>query len=215
LSELRARLVKEQMGTLGFQCSPYYVNSAFYPIIDYFERALKFGRDEAPDAKLDNLEAPLVGDHGWPRGDVHFAASVLSIRFEERYGAVTMDPQKFKDETLRAVVDIVKAAARKQPTVMLFEDAHLDPTALEKVPAPRLRFRQQRHVRLCRPCAQSTLSETCDLHRLTIGDRYRGLVRPGPVDSLSGPRDIAVPAPVLLNVERKRLIHVNPLVDED
>ena len=27
---------------LRFQCSPYYVNSAFWPSIDNFERALKF-----------------------------------------------------------------------------------------------------------------------------------------------------------------------------
>ena len=32
-----------------------------------------------------------------------------------------------------------------------------------------------------RPCAQDIPSETCDFDRLTIGDRYRGLVRPGPV----------------------------------
>ena len=43
-----------------------------------------------------------------------------------------MTPQKHKDETLRALVDLTEAAARKHPTVMLFEDAHwADPTSLE------------------------------------------------------------------------------------
>jgi predicted ATPase len=43
-----------------------------------------------------------------------------------------MTPQKFKDETLRALVDTIEAIARRQPTVMLFEDAHwADPTTLE------------------------------------------------------------------------------------
>ena len=43
-----------------------------------------------------------------------------------------MTPQKHKDETLRTLVDLVEAAARKQPSVMLFEDAHwADPTTLE------------------------------------------------------------------------------------
>src|SRR5262249_31907640 len=51
---------------------------------------------------------------------------------EERYGAVMMTPHKFKDQTLRTLVDTVEAAARKEPTVMLFEDAHwADPTTLE------------------------------------------------------------------------------------
>ena len=43
-----------------------------------------------------------------------------------------MTPQKHKDETLRTLVDIIEAAARQQPSVMLFEDAHwADPTTLE------------------------------------------------------------------------------------
>ncbi len=43
-----------------------------------------------------------------------------------------MTPQKHKDETLRTLVDLTEAAARQQPSVMLFEDAHwADPTTLE------------------------------------------------------------------------------------
>jgi predicted ATPase len=43
-----------------------------------------------------------------------------------------MTPQKHKDETLRTLVDISEAAARQQPSVLLFEDAHwADPTTLE------------------------------------------------------------------------------------
>src|SRR6202011_2767139 len=58
--------------------------------------------------------------------------SILSIPCEERYGALSMTPQKHKDETLRTLVDVTEAAARRQPSVMLFEDAHwADPTTLE------------------------------------------------------------------------------------
>ena len=48
LSALRERLEAQGAQALRFQCSPYYVNSAFWPSIDNFERALKFGRDESP-----------------------------------------------------------------------------------------------------------------------------------------------------------------------
>ena len=132
LNTLRERLEAQGASTLRLQCSPYYVNSAFYPTIDNFERALKFGRDESPEAKLDKLEALVVGQSGRPLSDVRFVASILSIACEERYGALTMTPQKQKDETLRALVDIVEAAARRAPTVMLYEDVHwADPTSLE------------------------------------------------------------------------------------
>jgi class 3 adenylate cyclase/tetratricopeptide (TPR) repeat protein len=132
LNALRQRLEAQGVQALRFQCSPYYVNSAFWPIIDNFERALKFARDETTDAKLDKLEALVVTHYGRPLADVRFVAAILSIPCEDRYGALPMMPQKFKDETLRALVDITEAAGRQQPSVMLFEDAHwADPTTLE------------------------------------------------------------------------------------
>ena len=132
LSALRERLEGQGAQALRFQCSPYCVNSALWPSIDNFERALKFGRDEGPESKLDKLEALIVNNYGRPRSDVRFVASMLSIPCEERYGTISMTPQKHKDETLRTLVDLTEAAARKQPSVMLLEDAHwADPTTLE------------------------------------------------------------------------------------
>jgi hypothetical protein len=39
-----------------FRCSPYSVNSTFWPIIDNFERTPKFAWDENAEWKLDKLE---------------------------------------------------------------------------------------------------------------------------------------------------------------
>jgi class 3 adenylate cyclase len=132
LRELRGRLEADHAISLRFHCSPYYVNSAFYPVIDNFERALRFAPDETAERRLDKLEALMVGEYGRPREDLRFIAAMLSIPCEERYGAVAMTPQKFKDETLRALADTTIAIARRQPAVMLFEDIHwADPTTLE------------------------------------------------------------------------------------
>jgi predicted ATPase len=129
LSELRGRLEAQHATSLRLQCSPYYVNSAFYPIIDNFEHALRFAREDTAEQKLAKLEALFVGQYGRPRADLRFIAAMLSLPGEERYGAVAMTPQKFKDETLRALADMTEAIARRQPTVMLFEDIHwADPT---------------------------------------------------------------------------------------
>lgn len=57
LSALRERLEGRGAQPLHFQCSPYFINSALWPSIDNFERALKFGRGESPEAKLDKLYA--------------------------------------------------------------------------------------------------------------------------------------------------------------
>ena len=76
----------------------------------------------------------IVGRYGCPRGDIRFVASILSIPCEDRYGTLTIAPLKLKDEILRAVVDTVAARARKQPTIVLFEDVHwADPTTLEVI----------------------------------------------------------------------------------
>ena len=132
LRVLRERLETDHATSLRFHCSPYYVNSAFYPVIDNYERALRFAPDETPEQKLDKLEALMTGQYCRPREDARFIATMLSIPCEERYGAVAMTPQKFKDETLRALVDTTEAIARRRPTVMLFEDIHwADPTTLE------------------------------------------------------------------------------------
>jgi tetratricopeptide (TPR) repeat protein len=134
MSELRGRLEAQGATSLRLHCSPYYVNSAFYPIIDNFERALRFARDDTAEQKLDKLEALVVGQYGRPRADVRFIATMLSIPCDERYGTATMTLQKFKDETLRALVDTTEAIARRQPTVELFEDIHwADPTILEVI----------------------------------------------------------------------------------
>ncbi len=132
LRALRERLQAAVRSTLLLQCSPHYINSAFYPTIDNFERALKFSRDETAESKLDKLETLLVGSYRRPRDDVRFIATILSLPCEARYGPLEMTPQRQKDETIRALVDIVEAAARLQPMVMLFEDAHwADPTSLD------------------------------------------------------------------------------------
>ncbi|MBV8401650.1 MAG: AAA family ATPase, partial [Acetobacteraceae bacterium] len=132
LNTLRERLETQGVQALRFQCSPYAVNSAFWPIIDNFERALKFARDETVEAKLDKLEALIVTHYSRPLADVRFVASILSLPCEERYGPLSMTPQRHKDETLRTLADISEAAARRQPSVLLFEDAHwADPTTLE------------------------------------------------------------------------------------
>ncbi len=38
------------------RCSPYYQNSALYPVIDHLQRLLHWHRDDTPEDKLDKLE---------------------------------------------------------------------------------------------------------------------------------------------------------------
>lgn len=132
LSALRGHLAAEGVQPLRFQCSPFYVSSAFYPIISWFEHRLASSREETPASKLDRLESLAVGRFGLPLHDVRFLAGMLSIPCDERYGPLPMTPQLIKAETTRVLLDFVRAAARAQPMLMLFEDLHwADPTTLD------------------------------------------------------------------------------------
>ncbi len=132
VNALRERLEATGARPMRFQCSPYYMNSAFYPPVAYFERTLRFTRDEPAASKLDKLEAMLYGRLGRPLSDVQLVATMMSIPCIDRYGPLPVNPRQFKEETTRALVDLTEAAARQQASVVLFEDVHwVDPTTLE------------------------------------------------------------------------------------
>ena len=50
IQSLRERLQNEPRINLHYFCSPFYPNSALYPVIDQLERAAEFRRDDPPDA---------------------------------------------------------------------------------------------------------------------------------------------------------------------
>jgi class 3 adenylate cyclase/tetratricopeptide (TPR) repeat protein len=132
VSALRSRVASQAARPLRYQCSPFYVNSPFYPIIAALERQLEFTADESPESKLDKLATVVVERCGLPNDHVRFLAAMLSLPYEERYGTIEMAPRLGIKETIRALVDLVWATSRRRPNLVLFEDAHwADPSTLE------------------------------------------------------------------------------------
>src|SRR6267142_3126258 len=76
------------------QCSPYYRNSALYPMIDLLERvALRFEREESPQQKLSKLEGHLV-QYGLPLAEtVPLFAALLSLPLTADYAPLTTSPE--------------------------------------------------------------------------------------------------------------------------
>ena len=67
------------------QCSPYYQNTALYPMIDLLERiVLRFEREESPQQKVRKLEGFLV-QYGLPLAEaVPLFAALLSLPLPAR-----------------------------------------------------------------------------------------------------------------------------------
>jgi class 3 adenylate cyclase/predicted ATPase len=126
------RMAAEPHIQLRYQCSPYYSNSAFYPIIAQLERAARFARDEPPTQKLAKLENLLAQATERVTEVVPLIAALLSIPLGDHYLPLDLTPQRQKEKTIEALVDQLFGLARHQPVLLLFEDAHWsDPTSLD------------------------------------------------------------------------------------
>jgi predicted ATPase len=115
------------------QCSPYYQNSALYPMIDLLERvALRFEREESPQQKLGKLEGFLV-QYGLPLAEtVPLLAALLSLPLPADYAPLTVSPEQQKQQTLQAFLTILLRIAAQQPVLFVMEDLHwVDPSTLE------------------------------------------------------------------------------------
>ena len=151
---LKERVAHEPHTLMEYRCSPYYEHSAFYPIVDCFERILGFDRHDRPTDKLMKLEAALAPLALPLDNAVPLLATLLSIPLNDADPALDLTPQQQRQQTLTAILGIVLALAEQQPVLMIVEDLHwVDPSTLELLDllidqAPTLRLFV---VLTCRP----------------------------------------------------------------
>jgi class 3 adenylate cyclase/predicted ATPase len=118
---------------LECRCSPYYANSAFYPVIDLWQRVFRFETAESPADKLRMLEHVLT-EFRLPLAEtVPLLASLLSLPLPgERYPPLELTPQRQKQKTLEALLALLLARAAQEPLLFIVEDLHwVDPSTLE------------------------------------------------------------------------------------
>jgi class 3 adenylate cyclase/predicted ATPase len=115
------------------QCSPYYQNTALYPMVELLERvALRFEREESPQQKLSKLEG-FLAQYGLPLAEaVPLFAALLSLPLSADYAPLTASPEQQKQQTLHALLTILRRIAAQQPVLFVMEDLHwVDPSTLE------------------------------------------------------------------------------------
>ncbi|WP_092124274.1 ATP-binding protein [Bradyrhizobium erythrophlei] len=128
---LLERLFGELHTRLRYFCSPQHTDSAFYPIIGQMERAARLVHDDKPPAKLDKLDAVLA-QTSTSTEDAALLAEMLLLPNDGRYTALDSAPEQRRQRTLEALTSQLAGLARRQPVLMIFEDAHwVDPTSLE------------------------------------------------------------------------------------
>ena len=150
---VRERLKGEPHISLRYQCSPFRVNSALYPIIEHLEFAAGFAREDTVEQKLNKLDSMLVGSQAQRAEAAPLIAALLSLP-TDRYPSIELSPRRRKEKTLDVLIAQVEALARLQPVFLVFEDAHwIDPTSQEllDVLVPRLRTHRVLMVITYRP----------------------------------------------------------------
>jgi predicted ATPase/class 3 adenylate cyclase len=129
---LKGRLAGEPYTRLECRCSAYHRNSPFYPVIDLYQRALQFSREDSSSARLEKLEKALAQLSLSLSEMVPPLASLLSLPLGERYLPLTLTPQQQKQKTLEALLAVLMALTARQPVLFILEDIHwLDPSTLE------------------------------------------------------------------------------------
>jgi class 3 adenylate cyclase/tetratricopeptide (TPR) repeat protein len=136
LGAFRERLGHGSEVALQYQCSPFHVDSACYPVMEHLQHAMRFERNDGVDERLRKVEQHLIQELGRSRHDCHLLSLLLSLPCLDRYGKLALSPQRKKDETLSLLADIVVTIAFRQRRVILFEDVHwADPTSIELLDA--------------------------------------------------------------------------------
>jgi predicted ATPase/class 3 adenylate cyclase len=130
------RLRNEHHTSLRYFCpvfSPDHRDSALYPIITQLERVVRFRREDTLAQRLDKLEALLARGTDDLGKFVPLYAALLSLPTGGRYPPLNLSPQKQKQKTLEAMVEMVEGLATRQPPLlMVSEDLQWsDPTSLE------------------------------------------------------------------------------------
>jgi TOMM system kinase/cyclase fusion protein len=169
---LREHVLGEGATRIAFRCSPYYQNSALYPLIDHLQRFLRWHHDDAPEAKLATLEQ-VLRTYRLPLEEVvPLFAALLSLPHPAGYPPLTLSPQRQKQKTHEALVGWLLAEAERQPVLAVWEDLHwADPSSLEVLDLVLDQAPTARMLTLltCRPEFRPPWATRSRLTQITLG----------------------------------------------
>jgi class 3 adenylate cyclase/predicted ATPase len=169
---LKEHVASEPHGRWECRSSPYYQNTALYPIIDLLQRALQWHQDDTPAQRMEKLEQTLSQFRLPVEETVPLFAPLLSVSVaEDHYPPLNLSPQRQRQKTLDSLVTMLLELAEREPMLFILEDLHwTDPTTLEflgllveQVPTAAI------YVLLtCRPTFQPPWSHKSYLSEVTV-----------------------------------------------
>jgi len=134
------QVLKDHVATdphIRWECrsAEYYQNTALFPLVDLFQRLLRFEAHETSDAKWEKLEYALSQYRLPLKESIPLFAPLLSLPLpENQYPPLNLSPQRQRQKTLETIVAILLELAERQPVLFIVEDLHwTDPSTLEVI----------------------------------------------------------------------------------
>jgi predicted ATPase/class 3 adenylate cyclase len=116
---------------MHLDCSPYFMNTAFYPVVQQLERVLEFGLDDA-ELRPDKLDG-LLAQYGFDLPTTGpLLARLLGVQSGDRYPALDLPADRQRQLTIDALITILLVRADYQPLLVVVEDLQwIDPSSLD------------------------------------------------------------------------------------
>lgn len=129
---LRQQIADTPHAWIQYQCSPFFSNTALYPVIEQLKRNAGISDEDSAEKKRARLIALFERAGGVKEDSIALHAALLSIPADDKAPVAEFSPQQLKDRTLAAIIDQQHRLAAQQPVLMMIEDLHwVDPTTLE------------------------------------------------------------------------------------
>jgi class 3 adenylate cyclase/predicted ATPase len=115
------------------RCSPYYQNTAMYPIIGLLEQVCHFQPGETPMEQVAKLERTLGQYRLLLEETIPLCTLLLALPLpEDRYVPLSLSPQRQRRKTMELVLELVVRHTTQHPVLFIIEDVQWsDPSTLE------------------------------------------------------------------------------------
>ena len=131
IEALRAALAGEPHGRIHLQGSPYYSDSALFPVIKHLSRAAHIAAADSAAERIEKLRAAFPRRVASDAAALPLLAELLSIP-ADGLAPLSLMPAQRKAATIALLVDEIVRLGDTEPALLVLEDAHwVDATTLE------------------------------------------------------------------------------------
>ena len=113
--ELRSRVEQDHAIRIEFRCSPYYQNSALYPVIEHLQHLLQWQKEETSETRTAKLKTTLAR-YRFPQADtLPLFAALLSLPHPAEAPPLNLSPQRQKQKAEEALIAWLLEEAERAP----------------------------------------------------------------------------------------------------